>query len=57
MSKAKDQFMESLQFELHSVTNEIVKQTNIQKDAIQGIKQDLQELHNYLLQQQEANHG
>lgn len=54
MSQAKDQYMESLQFELHSVTNEIVKQTNIQKDAMQGIKDDLQELYNYLLQQQEV---
>ena len=57
MSKAKEQYMESLQYELHSVTNDIIKQTNIQRDAIAGIMDDLQELANYLREQEEIKNG
>ena len=57
MSKAKEQYMESLQYELHSVTNDIMKQTNIQRDAIAGIMDDLQELANYIREQEEIKNG
>jgi len=53
MSASKDQYMESLQYELHSVTNAILEQNEIQANAIAGIKEDLLELHNYILQQQQ----
>lgn len=53
MSKSEEQYMESLQYELHSVTNAILEQNEIQANAIAGIKEDLQELHNYILQQQQ----
>ena len=57
MSKSKDQYMESLQYELHSVTNDIIKQTNIQRDAMAGIMDDLQELANYIREQEEIKNG
>lgn len=57
MSKAKEQYMESLQYELHSVTNDIIKQTNVQRDAIAGIMDDLQELANYIREQEEIKNG
>jgi len=53
MSVSKEQYMDSLLYDLHATTNDIVEQTNIQQEAIGGIKQDLQKLYYYLQQQQQ----
>lgn len=53
MSASKDQYMESLLYDLHATTNDIVEQTNIQKEAIGGIKEDLQRLYHHIQQQQQ----
>lgn len=52
MSRAKDQF-ERLQWELDSNLNEIQRMESVKEKAIQGIKQDLQELYNHILQTEE----
>jgi|DEB0MinimDraft_10_1074344.scaffolds.fasta_scaffold82052_1 hypothetical protein len=53
MSASKDQYMESLQFELHCVTNGILEETKIQLNEIAGIKEDLQRLYHHIQQQQQ----
>lgn len=50
---AKDQFTEQLIWEHHASTTELVKQENIKKEAIQGIRDDLLELYNHCKQLQE----
>jgi hypothetical protein len=57
MSQAKEQF-ERIQWEIDSNLNEIQRLESVKDQAIAGIKQDLQELYNHILQQQkEENDG
>ena len=51
MSQAKEQF-ERIQWEIDSNLNEIQRLESVKDQAIAGIKQDLQELYNHILQQQ-----
>jgi hypothetical protein len=52
MSQAKEQF-ERIQWEIDSNLNEIQRLESVKDQAIAGIKQDLQELYNHILQQQQ----
>jgi uncharacterized protein YihD (DUF1040 family) len=56
MSQAKEQF-ERIQWEIDSNLNDIQRLNSVKDEAIAGIKQDLQELYNHILQQQEENNG
>ena len=58
MSQAKEQF-ERIQWEIDSNLNEIQRLESVKDQAIAGIKQDLQELYNHILEQQqkEENDG
>ena len=56
MSQAKEQF-ERIQWEIDSNLNDIQRLNSVKDEAIAGIKQDLQELYNHILQQQEKNNG
>ena len=56
MSQAKEQF-ERIQWEIDSNLNDIQRLNSLKDEAIAGIKQDLQELYNHILQQQEENNG
>jgi|DEB0MinimDraft_3_1074331.scaffolds.fasta_scaffold141037_2 uncharacterized protein YihD (DUF1040 family) len=51
MSQAKEQF-ERIQWEIDSNLNDIQRLNSVKDEAIAGIKQDLQELYNHILQQQ-----
>lgn len=54
MSQAKEQF-ERIQWEIDSNLNEIQRLESVKDQAIAGIKQDLQELYNHILQQQQED--
>jgi len=54
MSQAKEQF-ERIQWEIDSNLNEIQRLESVKDQAIAGIKQDLQELYNHILQQQQKD--
>lgn len=54
MSQAKEQF-ERAQWEIDSNLNEIQRLESVKEQAIAGIKQDLQELYNHILQQQQED--
>lgn len=54
MSQAKEQF-ERIQWEIDSNLNEIQRLESVKEQAIAGIKQDLQELYNHILQQQQED--
>lgn len=54
MSQAKEQF-ERAQWEIDSNLNEIQRLESVKDQAIAGIKQDLQELYNHILQQQQED--
>lgn len=50
---AKDQYTEHLIWEHQATTNELMKQSNIVKEAKQGILDDLQGLYEDCLQKQQ----
>ena len=60
MSKSKEEYTDQVIWDFHRSVNEIRKQTNIVKDEVHGIQQDLQGLYHHLQelrQQQEKENG
>lgn len=53
MSQSKEQF-ERAQWEINSNLNEIQRLESVKDEAIAGIRDDLQELYNHILQQQRS---